>query len=140
MLYARIEEKIRSYAMQVNPQGSFFYGNKDAFKSAMLTAPMPCIYLADILDVPNFTTGHTTLTLDFAFFGQDTTGSANDAQNQIVNNMLQLSNALFLLLSEDEELGHVSCEQRSTFYRLTEAVLSGVQGRVKAHLSLLLCN
>jgi hypothetical protein len=140
MLYSRIEEKIRSYATQVNPTGSFFYGNKDAFKSAMLSAKMPCIYLADILDTPDFSKGLTTITLDFAFFGQDSAGSANDAQNAIVNQMLQLSNEVLLLLSEDEDLSNLKTGERGSFYRLTESVLSGVQCRLKADVSLRLCS
>lgn len=140
MLYANLVQKIRTYAESVNPTGSFFYGNGDAFKSYAINGAKPIIYLADILDTPDFSTGLTSLVLDFAFFGQDHPGSDNDEQNTTVNDMAKLSNGLLFLLSEDDELGRLNAGQRSPFYRLTESTLSGVQITCKPLVSLGLCS
>jgi hypothetical protein len=140
MLYAKLEEKIRTYAESINPDGSFFYGNGDAFKSYALSGAKPIIYLADILDTPDMSSGVTNAVLDFAFFGQDAPGSENTAQNTVVNQMLSLSNELLLLLNEDEALGKLNIGERSPFYRLTESTLSGVQVRVRTDVSLSLCS
>jgi hypothetical protein len=140
MLYAKLEQKIRAIAESINPGGSFFYGNGDAFKSYALNGAKPIIYLADILDTPDMGSGVTNAVLDFAFFGQDAPGSENTAQNTVVNQMLSLSNELLLLLNEDEALGKLNVGERSPFYRLTESTLSGVQVRVRTDVSLSLCS
>lgn len=140
MLYANLVQKIKTYAESVNPSGSFFYGSGDAFKSYAVNGAMPVIYLADILDTPDFGTGMTSVTLDLAFFDRDSDLNATAEQNTVVNNMLQVSNDLLMLLAEDDDLGKLNTGQRSPFYRLTESRLSGVQVSCRPTVSLSLCS